>query len=247
MSHKRKEGNDPLMPLLFCHRIQGELEGVATYLVDGEQLCAFLDDVYLLCEPARVEPLYKVLEEAMMRVAGIQLHQGKTRAWNQASIEPDNIADRTGGVATRRHHHVGTPIGSDQYIATKMDERIAKERRLWDAIPSVPDLQGAWHAKRQPCTNHSMRTLPPIVSATLCDAHDAGIWATAERCWVARQRATLPMRMGGLGSRSARCAPAAFWASWVDSRSATEPKKWPSWWQHRLTAEDPQNGCLEEF
>ena len=59
------------MPLLFSIGIQGVLGEVATHLVDGEQLCAFLDDVYLLFGPARVEPLYKVLEEAMLRIVGI--------------------------------------------------------------------------------------------------------------------------------------------------------------------------------
>ena len=76
---------------LFSIGIQGVLEEVATHLEDGEQLCAFLDDVYLLCEPARVEPLYEVLEEAMMRIAGIRLRQGKTRAWNKAGVVPNDI------------------------------------------------------------------------------------------------------------------------------------------------------------
>ena len=35
--------------------IQGALEEVATALLLGEQLCAFLDDVHLLCEPSRVK------------------------------------------------------------------------------------------------------------------------------------------------------------------------------------------------
>ena len=256
------EQGDPLMPLLFAIGIQGVLEEVATHLADGEQLCAFLDDVYLLCEPARVEPLYKVLEEAMMRVAGIQLNQGKTRAWNQAGIEPDNIAEigqevwQPEGITV-----LGTPVGSDQHTATKMDERIAKERRLWDAIPWVPDLQCAWHILLQsanPRANHSMRTLPPTLSAAYCDAHDAGIWATARALLggipqedeEARQRATLPMRMGGLGLRSAaRCAPAAFWASWADSLEMIRDRtpEVAELVEHRLTAEDPQNGCLEEL
>ena len=55
-----------------------------------------------------------------------------------------------------------------------------------------------------------------------CDsAHDEGIQNSQglvghpER--ETQQLATLPMRMGGLGLRSAvRCAPAAFWASWSD-------------------------------
>ena len=39
---------------------------------------------------------------------------------------------------------LGTPIGSEQYISEKMEERITKERALWEAIPTVPDLQCAW-------------------------------------------------------------------------------------------------------
>ena len=42
---KRRETGRPLMPLLFAIGIQGVLEEVATHLTDGEQLCAFLDDV----------------------------------------------------------------------------------------------------------------------------------------------------------------------------------------------------------
>ena len=55
------------------------------------------------------------------------------------------------------------------------------------------------------------------------------MWETAKRLLghvpaedeeEARNISTLPMRMGGLGLRSAeRCAPAAFWASWADALS----------------------------
>ena len=96
----------------FQSGIQGVLEEVATHLEDVEQICAFLDDVYLLCKPARVEPLYKVLEEAMMRIAGIRLHQGKTRALNKAGVVPDDIMN-VGAEAWQLEgdHCFGTPIG----------------------------------------------------------------------------------------------------------------------------------------
>ena len=115
---------------------------------------------------------------------------------------------------------MGTPIGSEHRTSTKMDREGGE---LWDAIPSVADLQCAWQILLQsanPRANHSMQTLPPNLSAAYCDAHDAGIWATARALLggipqedeQARERATLPMRMGGLGLRSAaRCAPAAFY------------------------------------
>ena len=76
------EQGDPLMPLSIG--IQGALEEVAAELLPGEQLSAFLDDVYLLCDPSRLKVLYELLEETLSRVAGIQLHQGKTRVWNRA-------------------------------------------------------------------------------------------------------------------------------------------------------------------
>ena len=51
------EQGDPLM--------QGALEEVAASLFPGEQLCAFLDDVYLVCQPDRVFFLYNLLADAL--------------------------------------------------------------------------------------------------------------------------------------------------------------------------------------
>ena len=82
------EQGDPLMPLLFAIGIQGALEEVAAALLPGEQLCAFLDDLYVLCDPSRVKVVYDLLATTLHRVAGIRLHQGKTRVWNKAGIPP---------------------------------------------------------------------------------------------------------------------------------------------------------------
>ena len=87
------EQGDPLMTLLFSIGIQGALEEVARSLERGEQLCAFLDDVYLLCQPSRVKTLFTVLSDALLRHAGIHLHQGKTKTWNSAGVIPDNVED----------------------------------------------------------------------------------------------------------------------------------------------------------
>ena len=231
------EQGDPLMPLLFSIGIQGVLEEVATHLVDGEQLCAFLDDVYLLCEPTRVEPLFKVLEESMLRIAGIQLHQGKTRAWNPAGVVPDNIAEIGEAVWQPEGITVlGIPIGTTQYTASKMEERIAKERLLWEAIPTVTDLQCAWQILLQsanPRANHSMRTLPPTLSAEYCHAHDEGIWSTAKVLLggipedeEAHRIATLPMRSGPpLSSALCACSILGFVGRCVADDPATNPRR----------------------
>ena len=81
----------------------------------------------------------------MSRVADIQLHQGKTRAWNRAGIPPEATGGAWGRrVATCWNHGVGQTMGSEQYISEKMEERVTKERALWEANPTVPDLQCAW-------------------------------------------------------------------------------------------------------
>ena len=178
------EQGDPLMPLLFSIGIQGVLGKKSPRIWWMASSCVrSWDDVYLLCEPTRVEPLFKVLEESMLRIAGIQLHQGKTRAWNPAGVAPDNIAEIGEAVWQPEGITVlGTPIGTAQYTASKMEERIAKERLLWEGIPTVTDFQCAWQILSQsanPRANRSMRTLPPTLSAEYCHAHDEGSWSTA--------------------------------------------------------------------
>ena len=47
------EQGDPLMPLLFSLGIHEALREVSEQLLPGEKLCAFLDDVYVVCQPER--------------------------------------------------------------------------------------------------------------------------------------------------------------------------------------------------
>ena len=106
---------------------KGALEEVSGSLVGGELLCAFLDDVYLLCEPERVRFLLDLLAEALTRHAGIQLHQGKTRVWNR-----NGEVWRSDGIKV-----LGAPLGSSEFVALQMEERLTEERRLREAIPHV--------------------------------------------------------------------------------------------------------------
>ena len=114
--HKQKgsEQGDPLMPLLFSIGIHGALEEVSGSLEVGELLCAFLDDTYFLCEPDRVRPLFDLLAEALMRHAGIQLHQGKTRVWNRSGtllVDVNTLGDEVWrfGWDQSVRHSIGQP------------------------------------------------------------------------------------------------------------------------------------------
>ena len=64
--------------------------------------------------------------EVSFPVAGIRLHQGKTRLWNKAGVPP-----------------------YAQFVAEKLRARVEEERRLWEAIPTMPDLQCEWHILHQ--------------------------------------------------------------------------------------------------
>ena len=108
------------------------------------------------------------------------------------SLEPSRDPSRGHRGAWRRrlatcwNHVAGHTHRSEQYISEKMEERITKERVLWEAIPTVPDLQCAWQILFQsanPRANHTMRTMPPGSSASCCQTHDEGIWA-ARCCWT---------------------------------------------------------------
>ena len=96
----------------------------------------------------------------------------------------------------------------------------------------MPDLQCAWQILLQsagPRANHTLRTLPPKLSAEYAQGRDEAMCntvktllgevpGTADAVREAECVAKLPMRMGGLGLRSAvRCADAAYWASWADA------------------------------
>ena len=185
------EQGDPLMPLLFSIGIQSALREVAESLRGGEQLCAYLDDVYLLCQPERITLLHKVLADSLLRNAGIRLLQGKTRTWNQAGVIPENVEAlgpdvwQPQGITVLR-----TPIGSKQYIVSKMAERITKERDLWKAIPRVRDLRCAWQLlsrSANPRANHTMRTMPPRKSRAYCQATTRASGRQPKFSWTAFQ------------------------------------------------------------
>ena len=76
-----------------------------------------------------------------------------------------------------------------------------------------------------------------------------GIPGDAHQQAVAQDIASLPMRMGGLGIRSAsRLAPAAFWASWADALPMLEKRLPPLAAEITTILEGEQvEGCLGEL
>ena len=198
-----------------------------------ELLFAFLDDVYVVCSPNRVRAVFDLLARELSEHAAIQLNEGKTRVWNRAGVRPPHMEDLGPEVWNEEGVKIlGTPTGSHRFIEAVTEERLTEERRLRDALAWVPDLQSAWQILLQcagPRCHHFLRTVPPDQSARYAVGHDLGMRRAMESVLgsfpgterqkeSAHELATLPMRLGGLGLRSARrMAPAAFWASWADA------------------------------
>ena len=230
------EQGDPLMPLLFSIGIQGALEDVADAMRPDEQICAFLDDVYIVCQPERVRVLYDRLAESLIRVAGTHLREGKTRVWNASGTVPGNVVELGPDVWQPRGI---TVLGTHPSV-----QLITRRKRL----------KGGWQ--------HTIRTLPPARAEGYAHAHDEGIWSTARRILAdlpgseaerdrARLLASLPMRMGGLGLRSAvRCSRAAYWASWADALPMIHKRNPAVADMVELAMVDnvfPEEGCLSEL
>ena len=263
--HEGGEQGDPLMPLLFSLAIHNALLEAKLEMLDGEELFAFLDDVYIVSSPERTRYLYNLVAEKLWSVAGIQLHTGKTRCWNQNGRCPPNMVDLGPEVWSPQGVKVlGTPIGSFEFIKEVSDRRLEEEQRLWDAIPWIPDLQCAWQVLLQcagPRCHHFLRTMPPSCSVEYALGHDMGMQRTMDavlgglpgneaQVTEAKTLATLPMRMGGLGFRSAeRMAPCAFWASWADALPMIADRL-PQVAAHvvgTVTNEEVPTGCLGEL
>ena len=89
-SHKQRVANRGTHSRMCCFP-----SGYTGHLRErGDQLCAFLDDIYVLCARHRVVPLFKQLSESLERVAGIRLHQRKTRVWNAGGIPQEDVHER---------------------------------------------------------------------------------------------------------------------------------------------------------
>ena len=164
------------MPLLFAIGVQGALEEVAAALLPGEQLCAFLDDLYILWDPSRVKVLYDLLATTLHRVAGIQrgiqLHQGKTSVWNKAGIPPQNVEDLGPEVwqATERDHGAGNTHRVRTVHLGEIGRALGQRKGSLESDP-----HGARLAVRMADTAPERQP-----EGEPHNAHEAGIWNTAK-------------------------------------------------------------------
>ena len=235
------------MPLLYSVGQHRALEAISRELLGSEKLLAYLDDIYVITKPDRVGDVYTAVRQNLWVHACVSINNGKTKVWNAAGHKPavcevlDRVAQaedphanvwRGSEVATERQGLLllGAPLGHPDFVAAQLRKTSEEHEQFLARIPSLQDLQAAWLLLLVHCANaranYLLRVVPPDLVAGFAQAHDARLWSclfqilgvAEDRCDdVARNTASLPLAMGGLGLRSAvRTSPSAFWASWAD-------------------------------
>ena len=236
------EQGDPLMPALFALAQHDALVAADGELLPDEHVFSFLDDLYVTTSKARAFEAFEAVSSSVERHAGVRVHLGKLKAWCKRGGEaPEGLENLRGDNdepvwqadkpdAQNGLVVLGTPLGTDAFVEHHADKRLEIEQRLLDELPKLSDLQCSWVLLSQcavPRANHTVRILPPTLSRCYATKHDAALWATFCKVFgvgsladdgLAKDVATLPGRLGGLGLRSAiRSGPAAYWASWVNA------------------------------
>ena len=170
----------------------------------------------------------------------IRLHAGNTRVWNSAGVRPPHLPPPPAGCTTwvgdpalppqdRGLRVLGSPLGTDEYVAAQLQHLSVQHRALLQLLPGIHDLQVSWllllfcasprvhyclrlHLRSQLCSL-------PNMTATFCAA-----WPSCSTlspvmltpCPSPRPRVpTCVCAMADLVS-----APAAYFASWADSLGA---------------------------
>ena len=111
------------MPALYAlgqHKALCEIQAV---LQENEHIFAYLDDVYVICDPERAAQVFEIIAAALELHAGIRVNLGKTKMWNAAGDKPEGI-DKigpdvwVGGGETSSQGMVvlRAPVGHNDYI-----------------------------------------------------------------------------------------------------------------------------------
>ena len=237
------------MPLLFSLGQQRALRAIAGELQAGERLFAFLDDLYVSCQPARVAAIHRLMRVELWRHSKISVHHGKTKLWNKAGVLPSGVEELQQLASSVDEEAVvwrgnpllqssrqgikilGTPIGHEDFVRAQLTARRTDHDVLLDRIPAIPDLQAAWLLLSY-CA--SVRANFELRTGEFRVSHDAAIWKCLTTLLgvqasavpeLTHRTVSLPVTRGGLGLQSAsRTHIAACWASWADGLAMVQKR-----------------------
>ena len=154
-------------------------------------MLAYLDDVYILASPDRVALLYRRLEELIWQRARLRLNASKTRVWNAAGVLPTAVLQLApesqvwvGDLALSPEQRglvaLGVPIGSPAFIESHLQQSLARQTGLLQALPAIHDTPISWlllSCCAAPRAQYALRSLPPEATRAYAAAHDDAVLA----------------------------------------------------------------------
>ena len=190
---------------------------------EGGELFAFLDDVYVICRPTRVQEVFQLLETELRSRASISIHLGETKFWN-AGIEPTGVAGLS--AAARMHDPQAVVWRGDQGLPT-VQQGLKVLGALVGLHPKllVPERVGARPFARDDPTSprrascmvvagvlriHSseffLRTVSPEFTLEFAERHDKQVFKCLSKVLQTEtlhprnhEAATMRLTLGGLG------------------------------------------------
>ena len=154
---------------------------------------AFLDDIFFICQPDRVQDVHRILEEKLRTRVGIRVHHGKTQVWNRSGCTPRGVdvmtkiarrtvkdavlwrGDQNLPVGQQGIRVLGVPIGQEECVKNHLAKKSDEHQVLIDRIPLVQDLQAAWLLLFYCAGSRAtfwLRSVRPQFTADFADAHD---------------------------------------------------------------------------
>ena len=162
------EQGDPLMPAHYALGQHPALVELQRHLRPADLVFAYLDDIYVIVPSARARVVFDLLSQHLFRHARVEIHQGKTRAWNAAGLEPPGIREL--GSTCRPNHrgslHLGFPAAILRMLLLSCKPH-AEQDSLLQGIRLLPDLQSAWLLLlfcASPRCCHLLWSLPPVAA-----------------------------------------------------------------------------------
>ena len=146
-----------------------------------------MDDIDTLVQPARVRPVYDLLEQHLSATAHIQLHRGKARVWNASGVQPLSltslgadvwVGDQGLPAAEQGMIILGAPLGSDVFTGQHLNNLSATHQELLSRLPELQNLQASWFLLlfcASPRSNYILRMLPPPATAEFSTRHDEAV------------------------------------------------------------------------
>ena len=194
------EQGDALMPLFFSLGQQRALRAIAGELQAGGRLFAFLDDLYVSCQPARVAAVHRSMRIELWRHSKISVHHGKTKLWNKAGILPSGVEELQqlsssvdeDAVVWRGNPQLqtsrqgikilGTPIGHEDFVRTQLMARRTDHDVLLERIPCHSRFAGSM----------VVAVLLRLRSCQFCVAHSATRVGWRILCFARRSNLEVP-------------------------------------------------------